>query len=158
MDKRPFPPVAIFAAGLLMVTTVLAVGIFQHNKHLLQARPLPIANGAAAVESRELRFVDLKDGVSVYGGHVRVFDVATGAELPQLRERDGFIRAVLNSLAFERTKRDLDAPPIFVLTRWSDNRLTLTDKATGARISLGDFGPGNKSVFFRFLPQAGAGS
>jgi hypothetical protein len=42
--------------------------------------------------------------------------------------------------------------------RWSDNRLTMTDKVTGAQISLGDFGPGNKSVFLRFLPAYGAGS
>ena len=68
------------------------------------------------------------------------------------------MRAILNSLAFERTRRGVEAAPIFELVRWSDNRLTMTDKVTGSQISLGDFGPGNKSVFLRFLPAYGAGS
>ena len=104
------------------------------------------------MQSRTLRFVDQQDGVAIYGGHVRVFDAATNTELPQLRERDGFVRAVLNSLTYERTKTSVQAPPEFELTRWSDNKITIADKATGARINLGDFGPGNKSVFLRFLP------
>jgi putative photosynthetic complex assembly protein len=151
LDERPFPKAALIGAGLLIVTTVLGVGSIQLQKHFANIPLSGTADNAAPVESRELRFVDQKDGVSVYGGHVLVYDARTGAQLPQLRERDGFVRAVLNSLAFERTKSGIEAAPVFTLVRWSDNRITITDKATGARISLGDFGPGNKSVFLRFF-------
>ena len=153
MDDRPFPRAALIGAGLLMVTTVVGVGTVQLQKHFAHIPLTAVASSSGALETRELRFVDLQDGVSIYGGHVRVFDVATGLELPALRESDGFVRAVLNSLAFERTKRGIDAQPIFELARWPGNGLTMTDKATGARINLGDFGPGNKSVFLRFLPS-----
>jgi len=159
MDDRPFPKAALIGAGLLIVTTVVGVGTIQLQKHWSHL-PLsqPMMTSAVPVQVRDLRFVDLQDGVAIYGGHVRVFDARTGAELPQLRERDGFVRAILNSLAFERTRRGIEAAPIFELVRWSDNRLTMTDKVTGSQISLGDFGPGNKSVFLRFLPAYGAGS
>lgn len=158
LDERPFPAAALIGAALLVLTTTVGVGIIQLQKHLSHAPPADTMVGGTIIETRELRFVDQKDGVSIYGGHVRVFDAKTGAELPQLRERDGFVRAVLNSLTYERTKRDVQAAPLFVLTRWSDNKLTMTDTATGARISLGDFGPGNKSVFLRFFERAEAKS
>lgn len=155
LDDRPFPAGALIGAGFLVLTTVAGVGTIQLRKHFshipLIASEIQVAQ---PVEIRALRFVDQQDGVAVYGGHVRVFDAATNAELPQLRERDGFIRAVLNSLSYERTKNSVQAPPVFVLTRWSDNKITIADKATGARINLGDFGPGNKAVFLRFLSGA----
>lgn len=155
LDDRPFPTGALIGAGILVLSTVAGVGAIQLNKHFSN---LPLAASAVAnaqpLQVRTLRFLDQQDGVSAYGGHVRVFDAASNAELPQLRERDGFVRAVLNSLAYERTKKAVQAAPVFELTRWSDNRLTLSDKATGARINLGDFGPGNKAVFLRFLPAA----
>jgi putative photosynthetic complex assembly protein len=142
-------------AGLLVLSTVAGVGTIQLKKHFAHI-PLNASAILAEVptEVRSLRFVDQQDGVSIYGGHVRVFDAVTGAELPQLRERDGFVRAVLNSLAYERTKNAVQAAPIFELARWPDNRITIADKATGAQINLGDFGPGNKSVFLRFFAQA----
>jgi putative photosynthetic complex assembly protein len=153
LDDRPFPTAALIGAGLLILTTVVGVGIIQFNKH---NAPSVATESAMPVETRDLRFVDEGDGVSVYGGHVRVFDAATGAEFPQLRDSDGFIRAVLNSLAFERTKRGVSAPPIFELAYWPDNRVTVQDPATGARISLGAFGDRNKAVYLRFFgrPEA----
>jgi putative photosynthetic complex assembly protein len=157
MDDRPFPQAALIGAGLLILTTVVGVGTVQLQKHFAHIPLTPSVSSAGALQTRALRFVDQQDGVSVYGGHVRVFDAVTGVELPSLEESDGFVRAVLNSLAFERTKRGIEAPPVFELSRWPDNRLTMTDKTTGARINLGDFGSGNKSVFFRFL-KSGAPS
>ena len=153
LDDRPFPTAALVGAGLLILTTVGGVGAIQLQKHLAH-RPLRATNESAApLQIRDLRFVDQQDGVSIYGGHVRVFDAATGVELPQLRDRDGFIRAVLNSLTYERTKNSVNAQPVFELARWPDNKITIADKSTGARINLGDFGPGNKSVFLRFFAQ-----
>lgn len=152
LDEKPFPRAALIGAGLLILSTVAGVGTIQLQKfHAGTLRSAP-ALPAAAIETRELRFVDLQDGVSVFGGHVQVFDAITGTELPQLRERDGFIRAVLNSLAYERTKRGLEAPTVFQIARWSDDRITISDAVTGARINLADFGHGNKAVFLRFFP------
>ncbi len=155
LDERPIPITALVAGGLLIITTVLGVKL--HVERDPPATRHESVN-ASVVKSRLLRFVDEGDGVSVYGGHVRVFDAETGAELPQLRENDGFIRAVLNSLAFERTRRGISGPPDFELASWSDYRVTLTDRLTGAHVSLGEFGAENKAVFFRFLQSARAPS
>jgi putative photosynthetic complex assembly protein len=151
LDERPFPAAALHGALALVLTTTIGVGVIQSEKRTTDSASAVAITGATAVETRALRFVDQHDGVSVYGGHVRVFEAASGTELPQLRERDGFVRAILNSLAYERTKRDVNAPPVFNLTRWSDKTITISDNATGARINIGDFGPGNKAVWLRFF-------
>jgi putative photosynthetic complex assembly protein len=155
LDERPIPITALVAGGLLIITTVLGVKLhIERDPPALRHESV----SATLVKSRLLRFVDEGDGVSVYGGHVRVFDVQTGAELPQLRENDGFIRAVLNSLAFERSRRGITGSPDFELASWSDYRVTLTDRLTGAHVSLGEFGARNKAVFFRFLESPKAPS
>jgi len=155
LDERQIPLTALVAGGLLIITTVLGVKL-----HVERDPPALRHEAVSAnlVASRLLRFVDAGDGVSVYGGHVRVFDAKTGEELPQLRENDGFIRAVLNSLTYERTRRAISGPPVFELASWSDYRVTLTDQLTGAHVSLGEFGAKNKAVFFRFLGSGGAPS
>jgi len=156
LDERPFPAAALYGAMALVLTTTIGVGVIQSQKRVTDNASAVAITGASAVQTRALRFVDQHDGVSVYGGHVRVFDAETGAELPQLRERDGFVRAILNSLTYERTKRDINAAPVFDLVRWSDRKITISDRATGARINIGDFGPGNKAVWLRFFQQAAA--
>jgi putative photosynthetic complex assembly protein len=155
LDDRLIPPAALIGAGALILTTIVGVGVIQVNKHFA---PAVESYNAAPVKTRVLRFIDEGDGVSVYGGHVKVFDVATGAELHELRENDGFVRAVLNSLMFERSKRGVSAAPIFELVQWSDNRVTLKDTATGSLVSLGSFGAGNKAVFLRFFERSEAKS
>ena len=157
LDEKPFPKAALIGAGLLIFGTIAGVGNIQLQKFSAGTLRPSYESAAAPLETRDLRFIDLHDGVSVFGGHVQVFDAATGVELPQLRERDGFIRAVLNSLAFERTKRGIDAPPVFQIARWSDDRITIMDRATGSRINLADFGHGNKSVFQRFFASGDSG-
>ncbi len=154
LDERPFPAAALYGALALVLTTTIGVGVIQSEKRITDSASAVAITGATPVETRALRFVDQHDSVSVYGGHVRVFDAASGAELPQLRERDGFVRAILNSLAYERTKRDVRAVPVFDLVRWSDKTITISDNSTGARINIGDFGPGNKAVWMRFFRQA----
>lgn len=152
LDERPFPTAALLGAGLLMVITVVGVGAIQLNKHFHPAAYAAPIDSGTPIASRELRFIDQGDGVNAYGGHVRVFDAITGRELPQLRASDGFVRAVLNSLNFERVKRDLRAPPVFQIVQWSDNHITVQDSITGKYVDVGEFGAGNKAVFLRFLP------
>lgn len=150
-QESPFTLIAVVASGLLMVSSVIAVNLHQNRK--MEQPPQAVATGEL-LQSRQLRFVDQGDGISVYGGHVRVFDEASGAEFPQLREDEGFIRTVLNGLAFERSKRGITASPVFELASWSDGKLILTDLATGAHVGLGQFGAPNKAVFMRFLTPA----
>ena len=108
LDDKPFPKGALLGAGLLVLTTVAGVGTIQLQKHFTHDGRGGPAMAAAPLQVRALRFVDQQDGVSIYGGHVRVFDAASGAELPQLRERDGFVRAVLNSLTSPSSQRSYD--------------------------------------------------
>jgi putative photosynthetic complex assembly protein len=152
LDDRPFPKAALAAAGLLIYTTVLGVGAVQLHKHLYTVPKTVEILPGTPVQTRTLRFVDLGDGLNAFGGHVRVFDASTGEQLPQLRENDGFIRAVLNSLAYERGRvGKIGAPPVFKLVSWSSHKLTLEDPATGKHVDVGEFGPGNKAVFLRLL-------
>jgi putative photosynthetic complex assembly protein len=154
LDERPFPAAALVGAGMLVLSTVAGVGAIQLNKHFYHITNVVELDSGSPIVRRELRFDDQGDGVNAYAGHVRVFDATTGIELPPLRNSDGFVRAVLNSLNFERTKRDLNGLPVFELVRWSDNRITLQDRITGKFVDVGEFGPGNKAVFVRFLPSA----
>jgi putative photosynthetic complex assembly protein len=154
LDDRPFPRAAIIGAGLMMAMTIIGVGIIQWNKHVASAS----VDQPAPVTSRSLRFVDAGDGVNAFGGHVRVFDARTGREYPQLRDNDGFVRAALNGLNYERTKRGISAEPVFLLEVRQGHRLALADPATGAHINLDSFGAGNEAVFLRFFDQRQAGS
>jgi putative photosynthetic complex assembly protein len=156
LDERPFPKGALIAAGLLIFATIAGVGAIQLRKHF---SPVAAVDGSdRALERRALRFVDAGDGVNAFGGHVMVYDAATDTQLGPLAESDGFIRAVLNSLAFERTKRGIDGTSVFQLVRWPDNKLTLEDSVTGAHVSLGAFGHGNRKVFLRFFDDRAVGS
>ncbi|WP_439814978.1 photosynthetic complex assembly protein PuhC [Zavarzinia sp. CC-PAN008] len=151
MADQIIPTGAVWAAGALILASLVGVGIQQWDK---RDAP-PLASSATPVNVRTLHFIDQGDQPIAFKGRVRVIDEQTGQELPELAASDGFIRAVLNGLAFERSKRRIEAPGIFRLVHWSDHRLTLEDPATGARISLDEFGSGNLTPFLRFLRTEG---
>jgi len=155
LDQRPFPKMALLGAGMLALTTVVGVGAHQLIKHF--SPTAEVADYGTQIQARRLRFIDQGDGISSFGGHVRVFDATTGRELAQLKESDGFVRAVLNSLAFERTRSGAGGDTVFELASWSSHKLTLKDTATGASVSLGQFGAGNTAAFLRFLDPAADG-
>lgn len=146
---------------LPLLAALLAITVTVSGIHVYQARHRDgvSTQHATALRSRDLRFVDAGDGMTAYGGHVAVYDAVTGVAFAPLRDSDGFIRAVLNSLNFERTKRAIDtAPPVFRLTYWSDRKMTLRDLATGKQVGLGQFGAANEGVFMRFFVAAEARS
>ena len=64
---------------------------------------------------------------------------------------NGFLRGVLRGLAQERLRQDAGAATPFVLTRWSDGRLSLTDPVTGRSVYLEAFGPSNVALFAALL-------
>lgn len=103
--------------------------------------------GIAAVASRELRFLDRRDGAVV------IDDARTGrtAAVIAAGEKTGFIRGVMRGLARDRRARGIgDAPP-FTLTLWRDGELSLTDRATGRQIELTAFGSTNRAAFAALL-------
>lgn len=102
---------------------------------------------AEVMVSRTLHFADSA------GGSVSVTDANTGETIQVLGEEgSGFIRGVMRGLARERRQHNLGAAAPFVLRRWSDGSLSLTDTATGRDIELGAFGPDNRVAFERLLP------
>ena len=104
----------------------------------------------AAVESRDLRFEDGKNGaVLVYDakGHELVDTLAPGS--------NGFIRVVLRGLASERKLGEIGAEPPFRLTRYVNGQVTLTDTSTGKQIDLDAFGSSNTEAFARLMNLRG---
>lgn len=155
LDDRPFPRAALAGAAGLVLMTVLGVGMHQHMKFSGRQTAVETAEAAPIVAARSLKFVDLGGGATAFGGKVAVLDPSTDAHIADLVQTDGFIRAVLGGLNYERTKRHLQAEAVFTLTARADGKLTLEDPVTGSSINLGAFGAANRSVFLKFLPAPG---
>lgn len=104
----------------------------------------------AAVESRDLRFEDGKQGA------VLVFDAASQQLVDTLAPgSNGFIRVVLRGLARERKLGDVGSQPPFRLTRFVNGQITLTDTSSGKQIDLAAFGSANTEAFARLLKLRG---
>jgi putative photosynthetic complex assembly protein len=105
----------------------------------------------AAVESRDFRFEDGKNGA------VLVFDAGNQQLVDTLAPgSNGFIRVVLRGLARERKLGDIGAQPPFRLTRFVNGQITLTDTSTGKLIDLDAFGSANTGAFARLMKLRGA--
>jgi putative photosynthetic complex assembly protein len=141
------------AAGLVLLT-VVGVGLHQHLKFSSGQTAVAVADSSPIIASRALKFVDEGGGATAFGGKVSVFDPATGTRITDLVQTDGFVRAVLGSLNYERVKRRLAAEAIFTLVARADGKLTLEDPVTGSAVNLGAFGGDNRNVFLKFLPAA----
>ncbi len=119
--------------GLAVLT--LAVVSWQR---LSGARP---ADAPAATWQRALHFEDRPNG------DVAVVDAQDRAEIARFSGEQGFLRGALRTLARERLRSGLGPAEPFVLSGHANGRLTLSDPATGMRIPLESFGPGNAAVF-----------
>ena len=106
----------------------------------------PGAAAAVALDRRVLRFADAADGA------VLVYDAPTNALAVRLPPGgDGFLRGTLRAMARERMLARVGQEPPFVLTRWSDGRLTLDDSATRMHVAVTSFGPAQVASFERLL-------
>jgi putative photosynthetic complex assembly protein len=144
-DRR-FPLGALIGASALIAFSLLATGLAR-----LSGIGTSFVPAAGIVESRALRFEDRADGavtVSEVGSERLVDVLAPGT--------NGFIRGVLRGLARERRREDLGTAQPFLLTRWSDGRLSIEDAATHVRIELIAFGPTNIAAFARLLHDRSA--
>lgn len=154
LDERPFPRAALLGAAGLVLLTVVGVGVHQHIKFSSGQTAVAVADTSPIIAARPLKFVDQGGGATAFGGKVSVFDPETGAHVTDLVQSDGFIRAVLGSLNYERVKRRLTAESVFTLVARADGKLTLEDPVTGSAVNLGAFGGDNRDVFLKFLPEA----
>ena len=101
---------------------------------------------AVALDRRVLRFADAPDGA------VLVYDAPTNALAVRLAPGgDGFLRGTLRAMTRERMLARIGQGPPFVLTRWSDGRLTLDDSATRMHVAVTSFGPTQVASFEQLL-------
>lgn len=141
---QPFPRGTVVAAAGLIGLTIVAAGVGRLADIGVTRMP-----AAAPVQSRVLHFADRTDGgVEVTDSEGRVVEIMPGGT-------NGFARGALRGLARERRRSDIGAEPPFVLTRWSDGRLSLEDPTTKRLINLEAFGTTNSAVFARLLTGEG---
>ncbi|HTY93424.1 MAG TPA: photosynthetic complex assembly protein PuhC [Steroidobacteraceae bacterium] len=139
--ERPFPRAALLGAAVLIALSIgmAAMGRFAD----VGTTRMPTA---AVVKQRQLKFEDQRDGsIAVYDAEVqrRIALLAPGT--------NGFLRGVLRGMVRERRSFEIGAQTPFVLTRWADGRLSITDPAIGRQINLEVFGASNFDVFARLL-------
>jgi putative photosynthetic complex assembly protein len=149
MTARPadplFPRGALIGAALLLAFTVTSAAVSRISG--LGTVHMP---EAASVETRPLRFQDMRDG------SIQVTDARTGQVAASVEPgTNGFIRGTLRGLARERKHQGIGIEPPFILTRWADGRLSLEDPTTGRVIALDAFGPTNGEAFAQLLTAGG---
>jgi putative photosynthetic complex assembly protein len=137
-----FPRWVPWFGGALMAFSLISVGLVRITGNG------PDQLAAAVTQERSLRFLDRTDG------GVDVIDARSGDSVAVLHGEQGFVRGALRALARERQARQLGPEQPFVLTAHADNRLTLSDPATGERIDLESFGSANTGDFARLLAPA----
>jgi putative photosynthetic complex assembly protein len=139
-----FPRGALIGAGTLIAFALgmAIVGRMEGPDTSLAAVP--------QIMHRDLRFADRADG------GITVTNAETGAVVAIVaREHDNFLRATMRGLAQQRERSGLGPQTPFVLTRWADGRLTLTDPATHRRLELEAFGETNEATFATLLTASG---
>ena len=148
LDDSHLSPLALVSMGLIVAAALGFVGY----QRLTGAERTHVA-AAAAVQTRALRFEDRPDG------SIAVFDAAAAQPFEVIApQTNGFLRGTLRGLARARKLAQAGSAPPFVLTRWADGRLSLSDPETGRDISLEPFGPANTEVFKRLLTLEGKAS
>ena len=145
MTARPadplFPRGALIGAALLVAFTVTSAAVSRISG--LGTVQMP---EAALVESRPLRFEDMRDG------SIRVTDARTGQVAASVEPgTNGFIRGTLRGLARERKRQGIGIELFFVLICWVDGRLSLEDPTTNRVVELDAFGPTNGGAFAQLL-------
>jgi putative photosynthetic complex assembly protein len=145
------PLTALLAIAALLGATLLLVATARLPSGAA-ATPQPLSRESVAVDAEAaLRFEDRADGAVVI---LRAVDATVVAVLQP--GTHGFVRGVMRGFARDRRSRGLHSGPPFLLTRWADGRLTLSDTATGRSIDLLAFGATQTASFVAILGAASA--
>lgn len=140
-DHVPIPRAALLAAAALVSIAIAAAG-FARVSGLGRSTLVETSR----LESRALFFEDRADGAVV------VRDAADRGVVDVLEPGSfGFVRVAMRGLARDRRLHGVGAQTPFMLTRWSDNHVTLDDPETGRRLDLAAFGHANAEAFERLL-------
>jgi putative photosynthetic complex assembly protein len=135
----------LLGLALLVVLSLTAVGsvrlVGKGDSSLLPTN-------ARAIDSRDLRFVDLGKG------KVGIYDWDDGGLVRTLQPGDeNFIRGVIRGFARERRMDEVDHEQPFRISRLDDGQLTLEDLATHRMLVLQAFGTTNAKAFESLLSR-----
>jgi putative photosynthetic complex assembly protein len=139
-----FPRGALIGAGTLIAFALAMAIVGRMNGPDTSLASVP------QIAHRDLRFSDRADG------GITVTNAETGAVVAVVaREHDNFLRATMRGLALQRERSGLGPETPFVLTRWADGRLTLTDPTNHRVLELEAFGETNEATFATLLTSSG---
>ena len=138
--RRPpagMPKQVLFGAAALIALTL--VGATASRLTGVGKTQLP---NATPIQRLSLRFDDQPNGsvlVRRASDNIVIYTIAP--------ETNGFMRATLRGLAQERRRSGIGETTPFLLTRWSDGRMSLDDATTGRDVALEAFGETNATAF-----------
>lgn len=148
IDDRPFPKAALIAAGALIVASVLLVGTVRLTE-TLYPDPAPDVLQTANIDpiaTTVLRFEPLE------AGSIRVTRSDDGSLVRLIGPNEaGFIHGAMRGMRRVRVVAGLDPAPVLTITRWSNGRVTVVDRATNFNLELAAFGATNKEAFAALL-------
>lgn len=147
------PPAVLAGVGVLLAATLAFTAATSWG--LLSRSAVPEESRAEAqvsvAEQRALHFSDRADGAVV------VRDAASGATVSVIGYGEGgFARAMLRRLARQRATRGIGSEAPFLLTRWENGALSLSDPETGASAELYGFGADHVRTFAVMLEGRGS--
>jgi putative photosynthetic complex assembly protein len=144
IDHEPFPKGALYAAGSLILLSLVAAGVGRYQN--LNPPIDTLVSAPSPNQVLRLRFSDEADG------SVRVINADTATEIELIRPgEDAFVRAVMRGFVRDRKLRHIGPEVPFALSLYPNKRLTVSDPTTGKEIDLRAFGPTNEAAFARFL-------
>ncbi len=140
--KKP----ALLAAAAVVVVLSLVIAM-----NFIGTQTVDLSLKRTAVVTRPLIFRDAP------GGAIAVYDQGAGDPFVVLpREGNTFMASALRLMGQSRELRSKAGPEApFILTLWSDGKMSLSDPTTGDTLELAAYGPTNAKTFAQLLPTAG---
>lgn len=138
------PALLAGAAAVVVLSVVIAM-------NFIGTQTVDLTLKRTAVLTRPLIFRDAPDGA------IAVYDQGAGEPFIVLpRQGNTFMASALRLLGQSRQLRSKAGPEApFILTLWSDGKMSLSDPATGDTLELAAYGPTNAKTFAQLLPASG---
>jgi putative photosynthetic complex assembly protein len=137
---------ALLGAGAILAVLFAVIAV-----NLAGTRTVDLTAQRTAVVTRALVFKDAPSAA------IAVYDQGASEPFTVLpREHNTFMASALRLLGQNRGLRSKAGPEApFILTLWSDGKLSLSDPATGDTLELAAFGHTNAETFAQLLPATG---